>query len=77
MLMRNARPKAFTLVEILVVLGIIAILIGLLFPALLRVGRAAKKAESMSRMRQINLSQTIFKIGSCDGRFRKFIYGAI
>lgn len=55
MLTRNETPKAFTLVEILVVLGIIAVLIGLLFPALLRVRRVAKKAESMSRLRQINM----------------------
>lgn len=55
MLTRNERPKAFTIVEILVVLGIIAVLIGLLFPALLRVSRVAKKTESMSRLRQINM----------------------
>lgn len=55
MLKRNKRLKAFTLVEILVVLGVIALLIGLIFPALLRVGRVAKKTESMSRMRQISM----------------------
>ncbi len=55
MLKRNNRIKAFTLVEILVVLGVIALLIGLIFPALLRVGRVAKKTESMSRMRQISM----------------------
>lgn len=55
MFKQNERPKAFTIVEILVVIGIIAVLIGFLFPVLLRVSRVAKKAESMSRMRQISM----------------------
>lgn len=55
MLKRIKTPKAFTLIEILVVLGIIALMIGLLFPALIRVGRIARKTESMSNLRQINM----------------------
>lgn len=44
----NAR-RAFTLVEILVVLVIIAILLGLLFPALSAVMNSARKAEAASQ----------------------------
>lgn len=66
MLKRKKTPKAFTLIEILVVLGIIALMIGLLFPALIRVGRIAKKTESMSRLRQINMWMGEYSVDNGD-----------
>ena len=55
-----SRKEAFTLIELLVVMVIIALLVGLLLPALGRAREEARKTQCRSNLRQIGLGMNMY-----------------
>jgi prepilin-type N-terminal cleavage/methylation domain-containing protein/prepilin-type processing-associated H-X9-DG protein len=69
--MRRTRPSGFTLVELLVVIGVIAVLIAILLPALSKARASARRAMCLSNLRTLGQCYYVY---ANDNKGKGFIY---
>jgi prepilin-type N-terminal cleavage/methylation domain-containing protein/prepilin-type processing-associated H-X9-DG protein len=59
-------PRGFTLVELLVVIGIIAVLMGILMPSLSRARQQARQVQCQASLKQFGAAQMLY-VAECKG----------
>jgi prepilin-type N-terminal cleavage/methylation domain-containing protein/prepilin-type processing-associated H-X9-DG protein len=74
---RIHRTRAFTLVELLVVIGIIALLISILLPSLNRARETANRVKCASNLRQIGQGLLLYANESRNGLYPRTVAGAV
>ena len=68
---QNTRAEGFTLVELLVVIGIIAVLIGVLLPALNKARKASRTTACLSNIRQLVMGEIQY-VNDNKGKFSPY-----
>ena len=57
------RPKAFTLIELLIVIAVLALLLAILIPSLRKSRRSAQKVVCNSNLKQIGVAANLYAQG--------------
>ena len=71
--MRRGCGRGFTIVEVLVVIGILGLLLGLLLPALAGVQKKGRKSRELNALRQVGMAWVLYANASNDRTLPGFL----